>query len=103
MSAGPTGDMPTGRPPDGPRLVVRLAPLAVAAVLLSVRLVLWQPHWGSTAGHAVWGFGLLALAGALHLTAVRMPDRYALEGTAWVATIIAGFVLVILLIPAGGR
>lgn len=88
---------------DAPRLAIRLMPLAIAAVLLGVRLALGQPNWGSTAENALWGFGLLALVAALHLAAVRMPRRYAVEGAAWVATIIAAVALVVLLIPGGGR
>lgn len=89
--------------PDGPRLTVRLVPLAIAAVLLAVRLALGQPNWGSTAENALWGFGLLALVASLHVAAVRMPGRYAVEGTAWVTTIIVALALVVLLIPGGGH
>lgn len=105
MSTGSGGAGQDREPaePDGPGLATRLAPLAVAAALLGLRLIFWQPAWGSTAGNALWGFGLPLAAGALHLAAVRMPGRYAIEGAAWVATIIVGFVIVVLLIPAGGH
>jgi hypothetical protein len=88
---------------EGPGPVSRFLPLAVAAVLLVVRLVVAPPAWGTTTELALWGFGLLAFATVMHVIALRFPGHYAVEGAAWVATIVVGFVIVVLLIPVGGN
>jgi hypothetical protein len=73
----------------------------VAAVLLAFRLAVWPP-WGSTVDHAALGFGLIALVAALHMLALLPPGRYAVESAAWIATVVGAFVLIVLLLPAGG-
>jgi hypothetical protein len=88
---------------DSPEPVPRFLPLAIGAAMLGVRLALAPPVSGSMTTFALAGFGLLAFAAILHLVALRFPGRYAVEGAAWVATVIVGFALIPLLIPAGGN
>jgi hypothetical protein len=79
----------------------RLVPLAAVAVVLAGRLAAYPPTWGSTAEVAAVGFGALAAAALVHLAALRLPGRYAVEGASWVATI-AAILLTLPLILAGG-
>lgn len=84
----------------GPR--PRFLPLAVVAAVLAARLILASPVWGSTAEVAAVGFGALAAAALVHLAALRLPGRYAVEGASWIATI-AAILLALPLILAGGE
>jgi hypothetical protein len=93
---GPTGSGEDRRGPcedddfDPPAggLVARLVPLAVAVVLLLIGLSREAAPSRSAGGLAV-GLGIVAVAGLLHVLALRFPRRQALDGTAWVVTIIA--------------
>lgn len=80
----------------------RLVPLGAGAALLAARLLIWDT-WASTAEWLLWGFGPLVVAFALHLLALANSGRHALEGAAWVATIIAALTLVVFLLPLTGR
>ena len=81
----------------------RFLPLLTAAALLATRLTLLGTSWGSAASFAAVGFGLLIASCLLHALAVRFPDKYALDGLAWISTIVTAIVLVVLIVPAGGR
>ena len=74
-------------PPYG-GLRVRLAPLAIAVVILLIGLGRETAPSRSADGMAL-GLGLVALAAVLHVLALRFPRRQALDGTAWVVTIVA--------------
>jgi hypothetical protein len=85
-----------GRPPAG--LAVRAVPLVAAAALLVLGLTRC-PFASET---LAIGFALVALSGVLHALAVRFPRRYALDGFAWVSTMVA-VLLALVVATAGGR
>lgn len=80
----------------------RFLPLIVAAVVLTVRLAVAPSAWTSAGDAAALGFGALGVAALVHLAALRLPGRYAVEGASRVATIAALLLWLILVIPAGG-
>jgi hypothetical protein len=69
-------------------LVARLLPLALAVLLLVAGLARGAPASGS-AGTLAGALGAILLAALLHVLALRFPRRQALDGTAWVVTIVA--------------
>jgi hypothetical protein len=74
-------------PPVG-GLVTRLVPLAIAVALLLVGLGRASAPSRSP-GALAGGLAVILLAALLHVLALRFPRRYALDGTAWVVTIVA--------------
>lgn len=75
-----------------PSLNVRLGVLAAVFVLLAGASVRWalQDHRGDDgAVYIAIGVAVIALAAGAHLLAARYPHRPALEGLAWVLTIVA--------------
>lgn len=88
---------------DWPGAIPRLVPLGVVALLFAARLAAWPTPWGSVIDYAGWGFGLIALVAALHVLALLLPGRYAVEGAAWTATVILAFIMLLLFAPAGGH
>ena len=79
----------------------RFTPLAAGALLLGVRLLFFGTPWGSTLEYAAWGFGLLGAAALVHLLALRLPERYAVDGAAWALTILAGSLLTVMILAGG--
>jgi hypothetical protein len=74
-------------PPVG-GLITRLVPLAIAAGLLLVGLGR-ESAPSRSPGALVGGLGVILAAALLHVLALRFPRRYGLDGTAWIATIVA--------------
>lgn len=76
---------------NGPSLTARLTILAVVFGLM----VAAATRWALDAGRApeggfliLIGLVLIAATAGAHLLAVRHPDRHALEGLAWVLTVV---------------
>ena len=79
----------------------RFTPLAAGALFLGIRLLFFGTPWGSTLEYAAWGFGSLAAAALVHLLALRLPERYAVDGAAWALTILAGSLLTVMILAGG--
>lgn len=76
---------------SGVSLTVRLGVLVVVLLLLAAASLRWALQDGrSQDGLAYIGMGvtLIAITAVAHLLAVRHPDRPALEGAAWVLTVV---------------
>lgn len=76
---------------SGVSLTVRLGALAVVLVLLAAAALRWALQDGRSPDGLVYiamGVALLAVTAVVHLLAVRHPDRPALEGAAWVLTVV---------------
>ncbi len=73
-------------------LAVRLGVLGVVFVLLAIASVRWalQDEPGSDGPvYIAVAIVVLVAAAAAHVLAARYPERHALEGLAWVLTIVA--------------
>jgi hypothetical protein len=86
-----------GIPGAWPRLVCLLA----VVVLLAIRLIAVPGAAQIPMGFAGAGFGLVLIAGTLHMLALRWPHRYAVNGAAWVATVSAFFGVFAIAIGSG--
>jgi hypothetical protein len=69
----------------------RLLCLVPTVVLLVIRLTVAPGAAQIPADLTAAGFGLIVIAGTLHALALRWPHRYAVNGAAWVATVVAFF------------
>jgi len=70
--------------------VLRLGPVGGALIIAFIGVARGAAITESVASRLLV-FGLIAAAGLLHLLAVRFPSRYAVEGAAWVVSIVAIF------------
>lgn len=64
----------------------------MVGVLLLAAMARWAADAGRTGGGGAYiamGLVVLAACAGAHIAAVRRPERPALEGTAWVLTIVA--------------
>ena len=84
-----------------PGALTRVLWLGPAAALLAVRLFVTPRAAYFGAGFAAAGFGLIVVAGALHILALRWPHRYAVNGAAWVTTVVALFAALTIAIAGG--
>lgn len=76
---------------DGPSLTARLTILAVVFGLMVAAAARWALDADRPAEGAfliMIGLALIGSAAAAHLMAVRHPERHALEGLAWVLTVV---------------
>lgn len=75
-----------------PPLRVRLGVLAAVGVLLAIATTRWALQGDPGRDGPVYvavGFVVIVLAAGAHVLAARYPDRPALEGLAWVLTVVA--------------
>jgi hypothetical protein len=82
-----------------PGALPRIVCLVTAVFILGLGLLTASDAVG--AASASVGFGFIAVAAALHAMALRWPHRYALNGSAWVATVVTLFGIVTIVIGAG--
>lgn len=98
-------DLPPVDVDEPPRIagpLPRFAPVAAGAILLMLATVIGSATREQVAGGLATGALLLGATAAVHGLALRLPRRHAVNGLAWVLTVVAATALPALIVVVAG-